>query len=555
VSVSRTMGLFAVGRLATRHDIRVQLRESASGGITAVVRLPAKVVAGDTSTTPVRPAAGGPGGRPSAGNRPMLDSHLSSMANGTALPAGAVSPNGVSSNSGGHVNGHLPVNGNGPGPADPRPGFTPDRPAPTLNGNSADGVRGHGQRSETDSAATDTRFRQPRSGRSATGPDLGLEKMDAGGSASDTGPHPVAGAPAERGPASDSYQLPRRSDATRYPRPSDTGSINIGPVGAGGPSDPGVSGAMGHGVPDAAWPAVPPTGPELLFGQEAAGPGTYGSGHPHEAIAADSGQLADPAAGHISTPLDNSGFTRANTPADPGPERETDEADTTPIFDSVSAWFQRRSPGPALPTRHPTPPQSPLRRPGPAIHHGPVDQRGDSRPPEATERLNVRGDMNTTGETTHPGSPFPHPATRQGGGTADLPVRMGGGMDVPPVYSPDPLPNPTVTGPGDGLAVTAGPDLLSWSSAGDAGWQAAEAAHQPTSGGTTQAGLPLRVPRTHLVPGSAEPGPRRRPPDAPARSPEAVGNRLASFYHGVRQGRDTTKDAAPIRRRDAQEDM
>ncbi|WP_322766199.1 nitrate- and nitrite sensing domain-containing protein, partial [Frankia sp. Cr1] len=90
VSVSRTMGLFAVGRLATRHGIRVQLRESTSGGITAVVRLPAKVVAGDASSTaPARPTASVGGGRTSAGNRPALDSGFpAAIANDNAMAAG-----------------------------------------------------------------------------------------------------------------------------------------------------------------------------------------------------------------------------------------------------------------------------------------------------------------------------------------------------------------------------------------------------------------------------------------------------------------------------------
>lgn len=44
VSVSRQMGLFVVGRLARRHDIKVMLMTSASGGVTAFVRLPATVV-------------------------------------------------------------------------------------------------------------------------------------------------------------------------------------------------------------------------------------------------------------------------------------------------------------------------------------------------------------------------------------------------------------------------------------------------------------------------------------------------------------------------------
>jgi hypothetical protein len=46
VSMSRLMGLFVVGRLAQRHGIRVQLRPSAYGGVTAFVRLPAELVTG-----------------------------------------------------------------------------------------------------------------------------------------------------------------------------------------------------------------------------------------------------------------------------------------------------------------------------------------------------------------------------------------------------------------------------------------------------------------------------------------------------------------------------
>jgi signal transduction histidine kinase len=40
VTMSRRMGLFVVGRLAARHGIQVHLRSSASGGITAAVKIP-----------------------------------------------------------------------------------------------------------------------------------------------------------------------------------------------------------------------------------------------------------------------------------------------------------------------------------------------------------------------------------------------------------------------------------------------------------------------------------------------------------------------------------
>jgi hypothetical protein len=78
-----------------------------------------------------------------------------------------------------------------------------------------------------------------------------------------------------------------------------------------------------------------------------------------------------------------------------------------------------------------------------------------------------------------------------------------------------------------------------WASPADEGWRAAERLLQPTSGGTTRAGLPMRVPQAHLMPGGAD-APSAAPPEPvrPAyRSPEAVRSRLASYHQGVRRGR------------------
>uniref|UniRef100_UPI00066D1EE2 sensor histidine kinase n=1 Tax=Streptomyces sp. SBT349 TaxID=1580539 RepID=UPI00066D1EE2 len=52
VSVSRRMGLFVVGRLSLRHNIRIQLRPSDSGGTTALVMLPADVAQGPGRSRP-----------------------------------------------------------------------------------------------------------------------------------------------------------------------------------------------------------------------------------------------------------------------------------------------------------------------------------------------------------------------------------------------------------------------------------------------------------------------------------------------------------------------
>ncbi len=74
----------------------------------------------------------------------------------------------------------------------------------------------------------------------------------------------------------------------------------------------------------------------------------------------------------------------------------------------------------------------------------------------------------------------------------------------------------------------------------DVGWKAAEAllqTHEVQE--TTAAGLPKRVPKTNLVPGSAAPRspqtPRRKP--AAPRSADAVRGRMANFQQGVHRGR------------------
>ncbi|MER5318726.1 sensor histidine kinase [Streptosporangium roseum] len=76
-----------------------------------------------------------------------------------------------------------------------------------------------------------------------------------------------------------------------------------------------------------------------------------------------------------------------------------------------------------------------------------------------------------------------------------------------------------------------------WSTPADQGWAAAEVAKKPVEGGTTGAGLPKRVPKANLVPGSAAAAPATPPPPMPPISAERVRSRLSSFQQGVRQGR------------------
>jgi signal transduction histidine kinase len=83
-----------------------------------------------------------------------------------------------------------------------------------------------------------------------------------------------------------------------------------------------------------------------------------------------------------------------------------------------------------------------------------------------------------------------------------------------------------------------------WTSPADEGWRAAEAAHVPTSGGVTLSGLPKRVPRANLVPGTvgAETAATAAAP-APARSAARARDRLANFQRGMREGRAAARDS------------
>jgi signal transduction histidine kinase len=83
----------------------------------------------------------------------------------------------------------------------------------------------------------------------------------------------------------------------------------------------------------------------------------------------------------------------------------------------------------------------------------------------------------------------------------------------------------------------------SWTSPADEGWRAAEAAHVPTSGGVTLSGLPKRVPKANLVPGTVGAETSHAPAaPAPTRSAAQARERLASFQRGVREGRAAVRD-------------
>jgi signal transduction histidine kinase len=79
----------------------------------------------------------------------------------------------------------------------------------------------------------------------------------------------------------------------------------------------------------------------------------------------------------------------------------------------------------------------------------------------------------------------------------------------------------------------------SWASPSDEGWQAAQVVHAPASAGMTPAGLPKRVPKANLVPGTAAAPAVGQAARAAAsvRSAAATRDRFASYQRGVLRGR------------------
>ncbi|MEV5504069.1 nitrate- and nitrite sensing domain-containing protein [Nonomuraea fuscirosea] len=150
----------------------------------------------------------------------------------------------------------------------------------------------------------------------------------------------------------------------------------------------------------------------------------------------------------------------------------------------------------------------------------------------------------------------PVPEAPPGGWNQDTNPSQRPGFDFPPsdsgVTGPMPAAPPASAGD-DYLPIFAAVESAwfgrdtngaSWgSSKADAGWSAAEAVVEPVRNGSTAAGLPKRVPKANLVPGSADTGasPKGVTP-MPSVSPDRIRNRLSSFQQGFRAARDDITD-------------
>ncbi len=191
------------------------------------------------------------------------------------------------------------------------------------------------------------------------------------------------------------------------------------------------------------------------------------------------------------------------------------------------------APGGPLPTRQPGGGKGP--QPG-APDSGTPDAPGG--PDSGTTWMPALGGDGGSAGTTGPGANVENGNGLGGsdGSQVTIPASIGPAQDQRlPIF--DSLESDWFRRSGKSLSSAAASAAeQSWSSPADEGWRAARVAVSPAAGENTTAGLPKRVPRANLVPGSVGGG-EGTEVAPPARSADLIRTRMASFQRGVREAR------------------
>jgi signal transduction histidine kinase len=654
VAISRRMGLYVVGRLATRHGIQVRLRRSAGGGITALVLVPSTLLAGaegeqqaptpELSATGARslgalprrpggqlgfpaqpdsPESGAPGDRgvfPSEGSAapPYRGAAPAALSNGdqfadlpTLGPAptptrpigpgeelprrqdpasrgeGALNeagPGGPPNIPGARTpfeDRDRPPFGHDPAPTGPMPAvpplpLSPDFPTgefpipdfPPFPGPGADDALGSSGRFQTPGAGRPEPGRTPPPGPgapaqfNAPGPRPGEPRPDAGrpepgrGDLGRSDPGRIDTGridPAQPGAGrADTGQMPRIQDPSgsgQFPLPPVRGPEPSAPPQPPAPFQPPVAPQPAASLlPPPSAPQLPPAAPpgptavERLFAQDPLPPAPVTDERLpiFEAMESEWFRRRDEARAQAAMARPVTPTLGAAPTTTPGPVRQTAAPPAAP---APVAPVAPRPPvsGPSE-AKPPTtqPPVSPPPVSAPPVSAPPVSRPPASQPP-APQPSVPRSPVSGPPPTPAPAAPAPAAQTPPPASPA-APVR-------PTVIPVQPL--PTAPAPEPLTANSGGVKHMdnagSWSSPGDEGWKAAQAAAKPVAAGLTQKGLPKRVPRSNLVPGSAggSGAAKAAPPPIPPRSADAVRGRLSSFHQGLRQGRDAASSGEP----------
>ncbi|WP_406121676.1 nitrate- and nitrite sensing domain-containing protein [Streptomyces sp. NBC_00989] len=600
VSVSRRMGLFVVGRLSQRHGIRIQLRPSDSGGTTALVMLPVDVAQGGKKPAPGKPgqaavgsaaaaAAAGAGaarrgngqggsalgaGAPAPGNGGLLGAGAAPRGQvgagqgpraalpgaGGGRPGGPGAPGGPggargpqgppapqgrpAAGSGAGLFGQAPgapqgmqaagpgtPQGFGDGRQDAFGGIPPqnnpvppqrtsnDEPEPPRGGGRRRGRQpqlpprggaraelpgGNNQRpSWSDENA------QPPLGRGNLDAPRGHDERDAEQTSrmpridDRQGPAATTEMPAiPRLDAQDSGQFPRpgtngQQNTGQFPRPGANGSQNTGQLPRpGGPQD---TGSFPRPDVDAPRPGAnsPQNGGQFVRSDVFGAPNSPAN---NPSNPANTGQFAVPQAydpsstGQFATP----GFDNGSTGQHNLPNRQNPA--NTGQFERPQVNGNRN--GADLGTQRPPAPQRPTRQEPEALP--PATGPGDGRTPlyDTLETNWFHGQQAEQQGQTNGSAPVPQPQAPSAPATP--PQRPTGGT--------------WRSSPNDDLV------------------RQAERVRQPAAGGVTTSGLPRRVPRANLVPGTAQQQQHQTGPQV-SRAPDDVRGRLTNLRRGIAQGR------------------
>ncbi|MEV6409236.1 nitrate- and nitrite sensing domain-containing protein [Streptomyces bobili] len=557
VSVSRRMGLFVVGRLSQRHGIRIQLRPSDSGGTTALVMLPVDVAQGGKKPQP-KPGQGSVSGGPAAAQAAAgVAAARRQGGQGGALGAGSGTGGLLGAGQGpraalpGRDGGGRPGTPRGPqGPASPPQG----RPAPAGSGF---GGQAPGATQGLQSTGTGT----PGQGQGQGQDMFGAGRPPAPRQNDNRGEQ--GGRGRGRQP-----QLPPRGGGPRaelpggnpQPRVTSWADENAQPPVARTPLDA----PRGHDEPDAAqtsrMPRIDdrqgPGGtaeiPRIDERQGPAGPADFarpGAGGPqHTGQFQDMGQFSG-----LNGAQDTGQF-----PA-PGANGRQDGYVRNDVFGTPGGQNS-----PAAPNRYAAPQSYDNGSTGQFPSPG-QNSPGHNGSSTGQHALPSRQDPSSTGQ-------FDRPQNVNGGNGYGSPQQQ----PVPPrpAARPEPEALPPA-GPGDGRTPLFDNLETNWfhgqqadgngngsaptpqqqqpqapaapqrPAATGASWRTspndelvrqAERVRQPAAGGVTTSGLPRRVPRANLVPGTAQQQEHQTGPQV-SRAPDDVRGRLTNLRRGIAQGR------------------
>ncbi|WPW31636.1 nitrate- and nitrite sensing domain-containing protein [Streptomyces atratus] len=560
VSVSRRMGLFVVGRLSLRHGIRIQLRPSDSGGTTALVMLPVDVAHGGKQSAP-KP---GPGQQPSApggllgggsgtgagnGSRPGLGGAPSAPAGRLAAGPGAARGQ-VGAGSGPRA--ALPSRDGGPRqpqnqqgqPGQQNAGFQSaglsntgpqgaSRPEPQRQGGGLAGAFGNGARlgargqgdgsGRADSSQPDMfgQSRQDQHRQDQSRQDLGDQQGRSNGPSPWQSPQPQqarqnpggqGGFQQPGGPVDPGRQLPpvggpRAELPGGNPQPQRPQTTSWGTEEPSAPRRAPLDAPRGHEEPESTGrfqrPMSPPLTPRPPM-DDRQGPGSTAE-FARPDFSAPAPQSQSP-----QDPASTAQFARPDF-GQPQPARAQDQDLSAPLQRGRDNGDFGAPRPPAVPNGdaqyRPVLPQQPQSEALPPA--GPGDGRTPLYDTLETNWFHgpQQGGQQPPAEPQAPG--FPQQSAQER--PAPAAPRRGGGDTGATTNSWRPSPNDELV-------------------------RQAERAKKPAAGGVTTSGLPRRVPRANLVPGTAQQQNHQSGPQV-SRAPDDVRGRLTNLRRGIQQGR------------------